>query len=78
MATERPARSPQGRSREACRRNHPNDDSVNAAMHLAKDFWTGRVLVRSRIGGISELIDNSAPRVRAVMVFAILFGVLIF
>ena len=42
-------------------RTHANDDSIDVALHLSKDFGPGRALVRLRISRISKLIDVDRP-----------------
>ena len=46
---------------ERAARTHANDDGIDVAMHLPKDFGSGRALVRLRISGIGKLIDVDRP-----------------
>ena len=43
-------------------RPDPDNNGIDVALHLAKDLRTGRGLVRLRIGGIGELIDEERAR----------------
>jgi len=43
-------------------RTDADDDSIDIALHLSKDFWSGCSLMRSWIGRISKLIDVDRSR----------------